>query len=97
VCTGERIVVAVDQLEELFTACQLEEARAVFLEQLVAAGRDGERRALVIVSLRVDFYGRLASYPAPAELSSASHVLAGPMDRGELARAIEQAGRCRGS
>ena len=94
-CTGERIVVAVDQLEELFTACQ--EARAVFLEQLVAAGRDGERRALVIVSLRVDFYGRLASYPAPAELSSASHVLAGPMDRGELARAIEQAGRCRGS
>jgi WD40 repeat protein/DNA-binding SARP family transcriptional activator len=87
---GERIVVAVDQLEELFTVCQLEEERAAFLEQLVEAARDRERRALVVVSLRADFYGRLASYPAFAELLGASHVLVGPMDRDELARAIEQ-------
>jgi WD40 repeat protein/DNA-binding SARP family transcriptional activator len=87
---GERIVVAVDQLEELFTVCELEEERAAFLEQLVEAARDRDRRALVIVSLRADFYGRLASYPALAELLSASHVLVGPMDRDELARAIEQ-------
>jgi hypothetical protein len=87
---GERIVVAVDQLEELFTVCQLEEEREAFLEQLVGAAGDGERRALVVVSLRADFYGRLASYPAFAELLSASHALVGPMDRDELARAIEQ-------
>lgn len=87
---GERIVVAVDQLEELFTVCQLEEERAAFIEQLVAAARDGERRALVVVSLRADFYGRLAPYPAFAELLSGGHVLVGPMDRDELARAIEQ-------
>jgi len=87
---GERIVVAVDQLEELLTVCRFEEERAAFLEQLVDAARDRERRALVVVSLRADFYGRLASYPAFAELLSASHVLVGPMDRGELARAIEQ-------
>ena len=49
-----------------------------------------ERRALVVVSLRADFYGRLASYPRLAAMLSASHVLVGPMDRGELARAIEQ-------
>ena len=87
---GERIVVAVDQLEELFTLCEREEERAAFLEQLVAAARDPERRALVVVSLRADFYGRLASYPRFAELLSGSHVLVGPMDREELARAIEQ-------
>ncbi|HLL92512.1 MAG TPA: AAA family ATPase, partial [Solirubrobacteraceae bacterium] len=87
---GERIVIAVDQLEELFTVCDLEEERAAFLEQLVAAARDGERRALVVCSLRADFYGRLASFPAFAELLSASHVLVAPMDRDELARAIEQ-------
>jgi WD40 repeat protein/DNA-binding SARP family transcriptional activator len=91
---GERIVVAVDQLEELFTVCQLEKERAAFFEQLVEAARDSERRVLVVVSLRADFYGRLASYPAFAELLSTSHVLVGPMDRDELARAIEQpAGR----
>ena len=60
------------------------------LEQLTAAARDRERRALVVVSLRADFYGRLAPYPGFAELLSASHVLVGPMDRSELARAIEQ-------
>jgi WD40 repeat protein/DNA-binding SARP family transcriptional activator len=87
---GERIVIAVDQLEELFTVCQREGERAAFLEKLAEAARDRERRALVAVSLRADFYGRLASYPAFAELLSASHVLVGPMDRDELARAIEQ-------
>jgi DNA-binding SARP family transcriptional activator/WD40 repeat protein len=87
---GARIVVAVDQLEELFTACEREEERAAFLEQLVEAARDPERRALVVVSLRADFYGRLASYPRFAELLSGSHVLVGAMDREELARAIEQ-------
>jgi DNA-binding SARP family transcriptional activator/WD40 repeat protein len=87
---GARIVVAVDQLEELFTLCEREEERAAFLEQLVAAARDPERRALVVVSLRADFYGRLASYPRFAELLSGSHVLVAAMDREELARAIEQ-------
>jgi len=86
---GDRIVIAVDQLEELFTVCDLEAERAAFLEQLVAAARDGERRALMICALRADFYGRLASFPAFADVLSASHVLVAPMDRGELARAIE--------
>ena len=87
---GERIVIAVDQLEELFTLCEQEDERAAFADQLAAAAGDDERRALVVVSLRADFYGRLASYPRLAAMVSASHVLVGPMDRDELARAIEQ-------
>jgi DNA-binding SARP family transcriptional activator/WD40 repeat protein len=87
---GERLVIAVDQLEELFTLCEQEGERAAFADQLAAAAGDAERRALLVVSLRADFYGRLASYPRLAALVSASHVLVGPMDRDELARAIEQ-------
>jgi hypothetical protein len=87
---GERLVIAVDQLEELFTLCEQEQERAAFLEQLAVAARDPERRALVVVSLRADFYGRLASYPRFARLLSRSHVLVGPMDRDELTQAIEQ-------
>ena len=86
----ERIVVAVDQLEELFTVCDADAERAGFLEALVSASCDPERRALVVVALRADFYGRLSSYPRFAELLSASHVLVGPMDREELGRAIGQ-------
>ena len=42
---GERLVIAVDQLEELFTLCKRENERAAFLEQLAAAAEDRERRA----------------------------------------------------
>src|SRR5205807_3447305 len=70
---GERLVVAVDQLEELFTLCESEDERAAFLEQLVAAARDREGRGLVVVGLRADFYGRLASYSRFAGLLSRSH------------------------
>ena len=88
--SGQRLVVAVDQLEELFTLCEQEDERAAFLEQLAAAAGDPQRRALVVASLRADFYGRFASYSRFAALLSPSHVLVGPMDRDELARAIEQ-------
>ena len=87
---GERLVIAVDQLEELFTLCEQEGERAAFAGRLAAAAGDAERRALVVVALRADFYGRLASYPRLAALVSASHVLVGPMDRQDLARAIEE-------
>ncbi len=53
--SGQRLVVAVDQLEELFTLCEQEDERAAFLEQLAAAAGDPQRRALVVASLRADF------------------------------------------
>ena len=82
---GERIVVAVDQFEELFTSCDSEAERTRFVEDLIAVAGDAEQRAMVLVVLRADFYGRLASYPRFAGLLSRSHVLVGPMDRDELA------------
>src|ERR1019366_5437779 len=59
---GDRLVVAVDQLEELFTVCEHEDERAAFLDQLAMAACDTERRVLILVALRADFYGRCASY-----------------------------------
>jgi WD40 repeat protein/DNA-binding SARP family transcriptional activator len=86
---GRHVILAVDQLEELFTACLREEDRVRFLEQLVAAAADAERRVLVVVALRADFYGRCASYAAFARMLSEHHVLVGPMGRDELADAVE--------
>ena len=87
--SGERLVLAVDQLEELFTVCDDEQRRALFLSTLAEAAADRDRRAVVVVALRADFYGRLAGYPRFAELLSRNHVLLGAMERDELARAIE--------
>jgi DNA-binding SARP family transcriptional activator len=87
---GERLVIAVDQLEELFTSCERTDEAAAFVEQLCAAASDVHRRALVLVALRGDYYTRLVSYPRFADLLSREHVLVGPMARDELADAIAQ-------
>jgi WD40 repeat protein/DNA-binding SARP family transcriptional activator len=86
---GERLVLTVDQFEETFTACRDEQARAEFVEALVGAARDRERRIAVVLAIRADFYGRCAAYRELAELVGANQVLVGPMRRDELRRAIE--------
>ena len=84
----DRVVVAVDQLEELFTACDSEPERRRFLDRLVQAAREHRQRVLVVCAVRSDFYGRFGSHRPFAELLSRNHVLVGPMDRDELRRAI---------
>ena len=83
-----RLVIAVDQFEELFAACRDERERAAFADALVAAVRDPRRRALVLIALRADFYGRCASYPELWRMLGANHIPVGPMRRDELRRAI---------
>ena len=85
-----RGVLAVDQFEELFTACQDEE-RARRVRRRARARRARSRRTRVVVlAVRADFYGRCAAYPELSRLLGANHVLVGPMSRDELRRAIER-------
>jgi WD40 repeat protein/class 3 adenylate cyclase len=84
-----RLVIAVDQFEEAFTACGDESERAAFVDALVGSARDSRRRTLVLVAVRADFYGRCAAYPELSRLLGANHVLVGSMGRDELRRAIE--------
>ena len=84
-----RLLLAVDQLEELFTACRSEPERAAFADALAHAATDPDGRAVVVVALRADFYGRFAAYPALAELLGTNQVLVGPMQASELRRAVE--------
>jgi WD40 repeat protein/DNA-binding SARP family transcriptional activator len=83
------LVLAVDQFEEVFTACRDEAERAAFVDALIACGRDPRRRALVLVAVRADFYGRCAAYPELWRLLGANQIPVGPMRRDELRRAIE--------
>jgi WD40 repeat protein len=84
-----RLVIAVDQFEEAFTACRDEIERGAFVDALVASAGDPGRRAVVLVAVRADFYGRCTVYPDLARLLAANHVLVGPMGSNELRRAIE--------
>jgi WD40 repeat protein/DNA-binding SARP family transcriptional activator len=85
----QRAVLAVDQLEEVFAPAVGEAERRAFVEALVEAVWEPERRTLVLLALRADFFGRLAPYGGLADLIGASQVLLGPLTRTELRRAIE--------
>ena len=86
---GGRLVLVVDQFEEVFTACGEEAERAAFADALVASARDPRRRVLVLVAVRADFYGRCARYPELWRMLGANQIPVGPMRPEELRRAIE--------
>jgi len=58
-----RLLLVIDQFEELFTLVSSEDDRARFLAGLVDAIGDSCGRVTVVVTLRADFYGRPLAYP----------------------------------
>jgi len=69
---GRRLLLIVDQFEQLFTHCPDEDHRVAFLTALHAAatarrGADDRPAALVVLVVRADFEGRCAEYPLLAE------------------------------
>ena len=84
-----RVLLAVDQFEETFTACREEAERAAFMDALAGAAERADGRILVVLALRADYYGACAAHPRLSRLLGASQVLVGPMQRAELERAIE--------
>nr|WP_158073521.1 AAA family ATPase [Actinophytocola xanthii] len=87
-----RLMLVVDQLEELFTMCTDKDERERFLalvDQLTASGTDGqEPLALVVYGLRADFYAQCADHPHLKAVLQDGQVLVGPMSTGELREAI---------
>jgi WD40 repeat protein/DNA-binding SARP family transcriptional activator len=85
-----KLVLAVDQFEETFTACRDENERSGFIAELVRVAHDPHQRAKVVLAIRADYYGNCAVYPELSALLAANHVLVGPMSREELRLAVER-------
>ncbi|MFI5882965.1 DNA-binding protein [Streptomyces sp. NPDC051554] len=87
-----RLVVIVDQLEELFTLCASERERRVFLEVLTALARterdDPGPAELVVYGLRSDFYTPCANHPELRAVLEEGQLVVGPLSRAELREAI---------
>ncbi|MCD6014488.1 MAG: transcriptional activator domain [Solirubrobacterales bacterium] len=86
---GEPLVLVIDQFEEAFVACRDPAEREAFFDALVEGAGDPEKRIVVVLAIRADFYARCAEHPELSTLVSANQVLVGPMRRDELRRAIE--------
>jgi hypothetical protein len=85
-----RLVVIVDQFEEVFTLCRKEELREALIRNLLYAAKVAQGQTLVILTMRADFYGKCAANAELAAAFSDHHVLVGPMTEDELRRAIER-------
>ena len=85
-----RLILFIDQLEELFTLERInDQERTGFITALAAVARSG--KAYVVATLRSDFFGRCAELPLLAELSQGDglyHLL--PPSNAELSQIIKQ-------
>jgi WD40 repeat protein/class 3 adenylate cyclase len=85
---GERLVLVVDQFEEVFSTTPEESERAAFLDRLVELAGDPEG-CVVVATIRADYIGHCAPYLELADLLASNLMLVGPMTPDELRRAIE--------
>lgn len=95
---SHRVLLAIDQFEELFTLCRDQVEREMFIDSLLAAtcsaqDKDGRADAFdvtLLITIRADFYAHLAQYPELREAVAKQQEYIGPMMSDELRRAIEE-------
>ena len=91
--SGVRLLLVVDQFEELVTACQDAGARERFVDAVVDAVSEPDGPLAVVPVVRADYYGALAVCPELARLFEESQVLVGAMTDSELHRAVVEPAR----
>ncbi|MDF1816656.1 MAG: toll/interleukin-1 receptor domain-containing protein, partial [Verrucomicrobiales bacterium] len=86
----QRVLLVVDQFEEVFTVCDDETQRNGFIENLLYAATIAGGRTVVVPTMRADFYPQCLSYPQLAAALSDSQLAVGAMDRENLREVIER-------
>jgi hypothetical protein len=85
----DRVLIVVDQFEELYTLTSDEEVRRRFLNELLAAS-SRTAKANVALTLRGDFVGRALAYRRLSDRLQDAQINLGPMTREELESAIRK-------
>lgn len=84
-----RLLLFVDQFEEVFTLCRSQEEREAFIAGLLMAVKDGGL-ASILIALRADHYASLAQHDQLRHAVSQHQEFIGAMSREELVRAIDR-------
>jgi len=88
-----RVLLVVDQFEELFALCRSEEERASFIGNLLTAASEAVGPVTIIITLRADFYAHCSTYIHLREALAQNQEYIGAMSDEELCRAIEEPAR----
>ncbi len=92
----ERLVLVVDQTEELFTLTRDAAVRTGFIDGLLGALAAPEGRLLVVLTIRADFLDRPLAWPGLGELVRSGLEVVTPMSRAELELAINRPAQAAG-
>lgn len=92
----ERVLILVDQFEELFTLCRDEIERIGFIEKLLSFARGKSKKYSVVIAMRADFYPRCAPYPQLRQAIATEQEYIGQMTLEELREVIEEPARRNG-
>jgi WD40 repeat protein/energy-coupling factor transporter ATP-binding protein EcfA2 len=87
--SGDRLLLVVDQFEELYTLCRDARERLLFLDNLLEAV-EGTPNFTVVLTLRADFLGQALSYRPFGDALQYADLKLSPMNREELQAAVEQ-------
>jgi DNA-binding SARP family transcriptional activator/WD40 repeat protein len=90
---GARLVVVVDQFEEVATLCRDQAERERFAAAMVDAVTDPSVPAVVVPVVRADYHRALTVHPELARLFEQSQLLVGAMSDADLRRAITEPAR----
>lgn len=85
-----RVIVVIDQFEEVWTVCADESERRQFLDTVSELATDPRSNVSVVLAIRADFTGRLAEHETLRGLVRDGTVLVGPMTPAEVHRAVER-------
>src|SRR5688572_1980838 len=88
-----KVLLVIDQFEELFALCRSEEARASFIGNLLTASSETNSPVIVVITLRADFYAHCANYVRLREALALNQIYIGAMSDEELRRVIEEPAR----
>ncbi len=87
---GARVVLTIDQFEELFTSTVSEKERQRLIDLLVTAVTEPDGPLIVLLTLRADFFDRPMHYPQLSRLIETHHKLVLPMGPHQLRAVIER-------
>lgn len=87
---GKRILLVIDQFEELYTLCRDTQEQQRFIDELLAAVESVPRRLTLVLTLRADFFSYVLDYsPFGEALGQHPLQLLRGMKREEMQAAIE--------
>ncbi|MFM8724205.1 MAG: hypothetical protein ACKON9_03675, partial [Planctomycetaceae bacterium] len=85
-----RLLLVVDQWEELYTQCTDADLRAKFIDSVLATIAKPHVRLTVVFTIRWDFYGQVFGNRPLLDAIGKSRLDLGPMNSAELQQVIEQ-------